>query len=994
LANPDPRAPLLNRRAFGRVALGRVSQTESIDPGRPLTPGNLNGVMRLSGDASSTVQCEHMTLEHTSGDRYLFGPFELRAAERLLLRQGAPVALGSRAMDLLLCLLELEGEVVSPEELLDRVWRGVNVEPSALRVQVSALRKALREADPHGSYVSNLAGRGYCFAAPVLREVNVVPSAPTPMARTALPPELGRMVGRESVVGDLQRAIAAKRLVTVIGPGGIGKTTVALATAHRMSELFAGDVAVVDLASQHGVNVAGAVAAALRLTGVRDDAVADVAAQLRSRRLLLILDSCEHVIAGAAALAEALRESAPQVHILATSREPLNVPEEQVHRLAALETPPPSRGLSFEEVCAYPAAQLFVERVEASGGQIAHRPHEALVLGEICRKLDGIPLAIELAAGRVGSFGLATTLALLDSRLRLAWPGRRTAAPRHVTLSAALDWSYNLLSAQEAMLLRALSTFVGAFTLDAAEAVVDDAGRAGAQEALAGLVSKSLVATDARRSPVEYRLLDTTRDYARLKLEAAGEQPATAARHAAWILDALRSQEAQLDARPLLEWLDRFKSGIQEAQSALDWSLSANGDPSFAAPLTLACAPIWTRFGRAEVCRDRIEAALRVVEPNSRDEMALNIALVYALLDIDPQDIARAETCCTRALDLADDFNDPSANLRARWGLWNIHVGVAPQIPKAREDALRYREMATRHGGPSEKLTAERMVGVSELLAGDLIPARAAIDRALGLSPTWSVSARMASYGYDPDVMSRNTLLTLLWLDGMPGAAMAVALDNLDRAETTGSHATRAAVLADACGALALCVGDLAAADRYATMLVDCVEHGAASSYRTWAQVLRATVAAGRGDAAPGRSFVTETLPGECGHPRFAVILTELALRLGAAGAADVARDFADRLLQRFEASGERWIWSEVQRVRGELTEDTAAAEALFEAALAVAQQQGARAWALRAATSLARRRRSAAEDVLKPLLASFTEGAQTQDHLEARSVLQEYDLQ
>jgi hypothetical protein len=291
-------------------------------------------------------------------------------------------------------------------------------------------------------------------------------------------------------------------------------------------------------------------------------------------------------------------------------------------------------------------------------------------------------------------------------------------------------------------------------------------------------------------------------------------------------------------------------------------------------------------------------------------------------------------------------------------------------------------------------MIAERMVGISELLGGSLAAARAAIDRAQALSPPWSVSARMAWHDYDPDVLARNTLISLLWLNGRPDAATAMAQDNLARAEATGSHATRAAVLTDACGALAMCVGDLAAADRYATMLADCVAHGAPTSYRTWEQMLRATLAARRGDVGPGRSFATEQLPPECAHPRYSSVLTELALRLGAAGAEDVARDFADRLLQRVEDTGERWIWSEVQRVRGELAEESATAEALFEAALAVAQQQGARAWALRAATSLARRRRSAAGDVLKPLLASFAEGAQTQDHIEARSVLDAYGLQ
>jgi len=878
-------------------------------------------------------------------------------------------------MDILLRLLERQGDVVGSDELLASVWRGLNVEPAALRVQISVLRKALAEADPGATYVSNVAGRGYCFVAAVLREEN----REGRRDRRALPPGLGRMIGRETVVQALERMIATERFVTLVGPGGIGKTTVALALAHRMSRAFNGDVAFVDLAIQRGdSNVAGAVATALQLTRLEGDPVADVASQLRSRRLLLILDSCERVIAGAAALAEAICQTAPQSHIVATSREPLNALGEQVYRLASLETPPPSETLSFEEVCGYPAAELFVERVTAGAGKLERRPADARLIADICRKLDGIPLAIELAAGRVDAFGLATTRALLDGRLRLSWPGRRTALPRHVTLSATLDWSYDLLSSEEAGLLRVLSMFVGSFPLDAAEAVADDSLRADAPEALAGLVAKSLVSADRRRTPVQYRLLDTTRDYARLKLEAAGELQAAAARHAGWTLGDLRNQEAELEAHATVEWVDYIVDRIQDAQAALDWSQSMNGDPSFTVPLTLACIPFWEVVDRGEEDLRRIEAALTVVEPDSRDEMALNIGL--ALAAVYPNQVSRAEIAAARGLELANRFDDSLYQLRARLWLWNTHIGARPSISKAREHARLYRELAERRGGPSEQIRAEQMVSVSELVAGNLAAARASIDRAQALNPTLTPGLG-------------NTLQCLLWLDGRPDTGAAVAQDNLDRAKATGMSGFQAVVLADSCGPLALLVGDLTGADRYADMIDDCVAHGAWFTFGTLAQVLRAAIAAHRGDAGPGRSFLAGELPPECGHPRFASVLSELAWRLGAAGAEDVARDLADHLLQRVEDTGERWIWSEVQRVRGELARDAAEGEALFEAALAVAQQQGARAWALRAATSLARRRRSAAEDMLMPLLATFTEGGGTQDHIEARSVLSDCGL-
>ena len=916
--------------------------------------------------------------EYKSGDRFLFGPFEFRPAERLLLCRGVPVSLGGRPMDILLCLIERQGDVVSYNELLASVWRRTNVELSAMRVQISVLRRTLVEADPDARYVSNITGRGYCFVAWIVRDAAEI--APAGLATDApVPPPVPsarRMVGRESVVDALEQQIATERFVTLVGPGGIGKTTVALAIAHRMSHRFDGDVAFVDLSIQRGDDdIAFAVATALRLNRLEGDPVAAVASQLRSRRLLLILDNCEHVITSAAFLAETLGLSVPQCHILATSREPLNALGEQVHRLATLETPP-SETVSFEEVCGYPAAQLFVERAVADGGQIEGCPADARLVADICRKLDGIPLAIELVAGQVDAFGLATTHELLESRLRLSWPGRRTAPPRHVTLGATLDWSYDLLSAEEAALLRALSAFVGSFPLDAAEAVADDSQRAEVRDVLAGLIAKSLVSCGRERTPIQFWLLDTTRQYARLKLEAA-EESQTAARHAAWTLDDLRNSQGQLPevaVRGLTqEWLDYFGNRIQDAQSALDWSLSANGDPSFAVPLTLASIPIWSRLYRTDEARRRIEAALMVVEPDSRSEMLLTLSLASYALE---NDVSRAESASARALELASAFDDWSHQFRARYLLWNTHIGVRPDIQKARGHALLYRQLAGMHGGASEQATAEHMVGLSEFAAGNLAVARASVDRARVLSPTRNPGAD-------------NTLISLLWLDGMPDTAAVEAQENLKRANATGFVGYQASALADACE-LAMSVGDLAGAVRYAEMIDDCVTHGAWFAYRTWAQFLRATIAAHRGDPRSGRSLLARRLPMECAHPRFASVLVELALRLGAAGAGDVARGLADHLMQRVESTGERWIWSEVQRVRGELSDDAAAAEALFQAALAQARRQGAHAWALRAATSLARRRRGATAQVLKPLLASFTEGAGTRDHVEARSLLSE----
>lgn len=492
-----------------------------VSPGGVGRVGLYGGCAKRASNRPSSLgdRCwVNITVGLAHPENYVFGPFELRAPERLLLHEGVQIALGSRAMDVLLCLIERAGEVVGQDELLDLVWQGVTVEPAALRVHLSTLRKALAEADPEASYVSNVAGRGYSFVGPVGRVPATEAHRSGVKARARLGPASGRVVGRDRVVDDLQQLSTTERVITLVGPAGVGKTMVALSLGRRRYDAFDGNVVFVDLAQERSDgDVASVVASALQLADAQGNGAKDLVERLRPRRMLLILDSCEHVIAGAAALVEAIQESTPRVHVLATSREPLNLRREQVRRLSGLETPP-EIALSFDQVCTYAAARVFVDCVSATGCQLTRGQDDARLVGEICRRLDGIPLALELAAGRVDAFGLAMTASLLESPQSLSWPGRRTAVPRHFTLKAALDWSFDLLSADEARLLRALSTFTRPFTLAAAKASADDDLTELATANLPGLVAKSLVDADPEGAERRYRLLHIIRLYAAARL--------------------------------------------------------------------------------------------------------------------------------------------------------------------------------------------------------------------------------------------------------------------------------------------------------------------------------------------------------------------------------------------------------------------------------------------------------------------------------------------
>jgi predicted ATPase/DNA-binding winged helix-turn-helix (wHTH) protein len=469
-----------------------------------------------------------------------FGPFRFFATQRLLEKDGVPLNLGSRALDLLSALIERAAEVVSKRELMARVWPDLIVEEGSLRFHIASLRKILGDGQSGVRYVTNVAGRGYCFVAPIGRFAATPTLAEGCVAdRTAkLPARLLRMVGRDETVQAVCEQLLGQRFVTIVGPGGIGKTTVAVSVAHAKISEFGGAIHFVDLGALDEPSlVAGAIASTLGLPVNSDSPSQDLLSFVRDQRMLLVLDNCEHVIETAAPLAESIFNEAPQVHILATSRESLRVEGEQVYRLPPLRCPPEAAvGLTAAEVMSFPAVRLFVERVIASGVPFVLSDADAPIVAELCRRLDGIALALELAASRVAALGVRGTAALLDSQFGLLWHGRRTALPRHQTLGATLDWSHNLLSDFERVVLRRLAVFVGTFSLRAAQMVavgnLVDCGQV--VEALASLVAKSLAATEIGATSARYRLLNTARTYALGKLIRSGEAAAVGLRYATY----------------------------------------------------------------------------------------------------------------------------------------------------------------------------------------------------------------------------------------------------------------------------------------------------------------------------------------------------------------------------------------------------------------------------------------------------------------------------
>src|SRR6266851_4115951 len=687
-------------------------------------------------------------------DRNLqFGPFELSIGERLLLRERVVLPLGSRALDLLIYLAERPGEVIAKQELIDHVWPDVTVEEGSLRVHVAAIRKALGDGQFGNRYIANIKGRGYSFVG------SVVSLSAGTESRNAKFPHQGRllarpimMVGRETVVSEVSDKLRNERFATLLGPGGIGKTTIALAVGRAAAEEFGGKVHFVDLESLTDPrHVAGAVATSLGFALKSKDPGLELVDLVRSRKLLIILDSCEHVIETVALLAEQLYQETEQVYLLTTSRELLKVGGEHCCRVLPLDFPLDSSEQTANAVLRYPSVQLLARRVAARAGSFVLTDEEAPFVAEMCRKLDGIPLAIELAAGQVAALGLKNTLARLEL-LKLA---HRSAVARHQTLKATLDWSYNLLSDGERIVLRRIAPFVGQFTLEGARYVAGELGIGIGEifDAIAGLIEKSLIATRIDETQAQYRLLDTTRAYALEKLEEHAEVDVVLRRHAEYVAGYLESQRVALLAqakaeraaaypsrsgniRPAPEWslgprgnsqiamglsaISTHSSQLGNIRAALEWSFGPNGDDEIATRLAAASTQLFLEMSLLSECRiwaERAIARLGDQHKNSRREMEISTSLSLALMHSEgSSELVRK--AFSRALDVAAIQGDFAYELQLLSGLsryyrWNTDINAALDI------ASRSKEVALKTKDHDDMALAEAMLGAAHQLAGN-----------------------------------------------------------------------------------------------------------------------------------------------------------------------------------------------------------------------------------------------------------------------------------
>ena len=518
---------------------------------------------------------------------YRFGGFELQPDERRLLAAGEPVAIAPRALDLLVVLVERAGHLVTKDELFDLVWPRVIVEEAALQVQVSALRKILGP-----DAIATISGRGYRFTP----EVSYIATTPTtPAVKHNLPHQLTSFIGREQEIEQIKELLGTMRLLTLIGAGGCGKTRLALRVAGDLLESYPDGIWLVELAALTGPGLVPQTVA--NVLGLKEQPgrspTQTINEYLASRRLLLVLDNAEHLLAACAQLTDGVLRHCAQVVILVTSRERLGIAGELAYRVPSLSVPDPRKDTTPEELSAYESARLFIERARLQRPHFAVTAQNAHALASVCYRLDGIPLAIELAAPRVRSMSLEEVNRRLDQRFGLLTGGSRTALPRQRTLRSTIDWSYDLLSEVEQALLRRLSVFSGGWTLEAAEQVCigKGVGNIEALDLLTSLADKNLVVADEQDGPTRYRLLETVRQYALERLREHDEEARWRGGHLAYFLALAEEAEPQLHESDQQAWLDRLEAEHDNLRSALSWSSAAGGDA--ASGLRLAGAISW-----------------------------------------------------------------------------------------------------------------------------------------------------------------------------------------------------------------------------------------------------------------------------------------------------------------------------------------------------------------------------------------------------------------
>ncbi|WP_397458439.1 winged helix-turn-helix domain-containing protein [Pseudomonas asplenii] len=914
-----------------------------------------------------------------------FGPYRTYPGQRLILEADRPLRLGRRAMDILLILLEHAGQLVSKQELIARVWPDSVVEDINLRVHMAALRKALGDGQAGQRYIVTVAQRGYSFVAPCQWDL-IEPQPPEGSLTDShnLPLRRTRMIGRQALLASMVQHFAHQRFITLVGPGGIGKTTVALSVAEQLIGHYRDGIRLLDLAPlDNPTMVASQLAILLGVCAPEVEPTSSIVAFLRERQMLLVIDNCEHLLDAVAPLCERLLRGAPQVHILTTSRESLRAEGEFVQRLDSLDCPPPLTTLNSDQALDFPALQLFVERAMACQDSFELTQAQLPLVIEICRRLDGIPLAIELAAAQVDNLGLEGVLAQLHDSFRLLAQGSQTPMLRHQTLRATLDWSFELLTANEQICLRRLGIFRGSFTLASAAAVIKGANVESGEvfASITQLVAKSLLNVEVGDAEVFYRLLDTTRSYALEKLESACELPGTRLRHAERCLALMEQAQTEWEHTSTERWIEHYARGLEDLRATLDWGLGPQGPQALAIHLVAASAPLWQELSLPQEHGGHVRKALALLEKQVSPSPHLRIALTLALGNTCYHTQGGStETLDTfsSALALAEHHGDLGGQLKAVSGQMTANLSNG-NYRLALEQSRQFDQLALSDSPLS--LGTQRLRVLALHYSGEQNQARQLAEQVLQrLAQSDHVNRFTRDFGvqYDQSVAALTVLAQILWQQGLPVQAWHTARQALELALQVNHGTSICYTLALSGCPIAYYNGDTQTARELLQLLLEQAQKHSVLLFHRWG-LHYAQVIAGQPP--------TTLMPASSG------LMKEIMVTLD-------SRFVDDALLQRAESGAAGWSSAEILRAQAEKLlagRQPEAAEALLLKAVAVAQAQGALAWELRSATSLARLwqqqgRYGSAHELLAPVHARFREGCEMPDLLDAARLLDQLE--
>jgi predicted ATPase/DNA-binding winged helix-turn-helix (wHTH) protein len=913
------------------------------------------------------------------------------------------VPVGGRAFEIIEILARSAGELVTKDELMSRVWPGAVVEENTLQVHAAAIRKALGS---NRGLLRTEARRGYRLlgewtvryhdaaapsAGPRLREV------PVTLPSTNLPATITRLVGRSAAVHKLHDLVSAYRIVTLTGPGGIGKTTLALNVARRVRDGFTDGGWLVELASlSDPALVPSALAGALGLRlGSSTISPEAVARAIAAKKILLVLDNCEHLIAAAATLADVLIRLCPQVTVLATSRELLGIEGEHVFRVPSLGVP--ATGLAdANDILGHSAPELFITRARELGVDFSSDTTGLRTIANICRRLDGIPLAIEFAAARAVTLGVEQVAAGLRDRFALLKSGRRTALPRHQTLRATLDWSYDLLDDPERLLLQRLAVFSSGFSLQAANAVSHRGAASEAEtvEAVANLVAKSLVTSDGAGEAGHFHLLETTRAYALSKLTERGELQEFSRRHAEYYRELLERSEREWEKRsaPLAH--------VDNVRSALEWCFGIGGSHTIGVGLAAVATPVFLAMSLLRECHRWSARAILALDDAARggdEEMHLQASLGVSSMQMCGQsDPARA--ALSRSLAIAENHADvlSQVGLLGMLSMFEVRDG---DFKTSLHYAQLSRAVDTTVEDSAAMALANSILGRALQFVGEHSDSRIELEASFNY---WSRSQQSSEVylGLDHHVMVGIGLARNLWLRGYPAQATDRARRTIRDAEHKNHPASLGLALSWA-PEIFLWIGDLPNAEAHTDWLISHADSHSLAPYRALARGYKGALAVGRGDAMIGVECLRGCLE-QLRAMRYQLFNTgfNLALVQGLVAVGNVGDGLTlvDETIRLIEVNGDLLHMPEALRVKGNVllsmpqrrTDD---AEMCFIQSLDWSRRQGARSWELRTANDLAalfgsRGQRNRARAVLQPVFERFVEGFNTADLKAAEQLL------